>query len=45
VSRDYFLMTHRVGFSHWNESDLELARMLWGDSKVAEFIGVSDQRR
>lgn len=36
---DYFLTTDRLGFGHWNESDLEMATTLWGDSRVAEFIG------
>jgi ribosomal-protein-alanine N-acetyltransferase len=39
VPRDYFLTTNRLGFSHWNESDLAMAMTLWGDPKVAEFIG------
>ncbi len=39
MSRDYFLTTDRLGFSHWNESDLAMATTLWGDPKVAEFIG------
>jgi ribosomal-protein-alanine N-acetyltransferase len=38
-SRDYFLTTDRLGFSHWDESDLASALTLWGDPKVAEFIG------
>jgi ribosomal-protein-alanine N-acetyltransferase len=41
VSRphDYFLTTDRLGFSHWNEGDSASALTLWGDPKVAEFIG------
>jgi ribosomal-protein-alanine N-acetyltransferase len=33
------LTTDRLGLSHWNEGDLDLALTLWGDPKVAEFIG------
>jgi [ribosomal protein S5]-alanine N-acetyltransferase len=35
----YFLTTDRLGFSHWNEGDSASALTLWGDPKVAEFIG------
>jgi len=38
-SRKYFLITDRLGFSHWNEGDLALAKTLWGDPKVSSFIG------
>ena len=36
---DYFLTTDRLGFSLWNEGDSASALTLWGDPKVAEFIG------
>ena len=36
--RDYFLKTRRIGFSVWQESDLELARQLWGEADVTRFI-------
>jgi [ribosomal protein S5]-alanine N-acetyltransferase len=39
VPRDFFLTTDRLGFSHWNQGDLAMAGTLWGDPKVAEFIG------
>jgi [ribosomal protein S5]-alanine N-acetyltransferase len=35
----YFLKTDRIGFRHWGEGDLPLARFLWGDPKTTEFIG------
>jgi [ribosomal protein S5]-alanine N-acetyltransferase len=38
-SRDYFLTTERLGFSHWQEDDLALAMTLWGDPKVTAFLG------
>jgi ribosomal-protein-alanine N-acetyltransferase len=38
-ARDYFLITDRLGFSHWEKGDLTLAMTLWGDPRVAEFIG------
>ena len=37
--RTYFLTTDRLGFSHWNEGDLASAMTLWGDPRVAAFIG------
>jgi [ribosomal protein S5]-alanine N-acetyltransferase len=38
-SRDYFVTTDRLGFSHWHQNDLPLAMKLWGDPKVSSFIG------
>jgi [ribosomal protein S5]-alanine N-acetyltransferase len=38
-SRDYFLTTERLGFSHWQEDDLALAMTLWGDPKVTALLG------
>jgi [ribosomal protein S5]-alanine N-acetyltransferase len=38
-SRNYFLITDRLGFSNWNEADLALAMTLWGDPKVSALIG------
>jgi [ribosomal protein S5]-alanine N-acetyltransferase len=35
----YFLKTDRVGFRQWAEGDLPLARLLWGNTRVTEFIG------
>lgn len=36
--REYFLKTKRIGFSKWNEGDLDLAVQLWGDKEVTRFI-------
>ena len=38
MKRDYFLTTERIGFSKWQEDDIELARLLWGDPQVTRFI-------
>jgi len=35
----YFLTTARLGFRHWTEADLPMARALWGDTRVTAFIG------
>ena len=34
----YFVITDRLGFRFWTEADLDLARGLWGDPRVTEFI-------
>lgn len=39
MSRAFFLKTPRLGFSRWRESDLALARQLWGDARVTKLIG------
>ena len=36
--REYFMETERTGFSKWNDGDLELAKLLWGDSLVTRHI-------
>ena len=36
----FFLQSARLGFRVWRESDLALARALWGDPAVARFIAV-----
>jgi RimJ/RimL family protein N-acetyltransferase len=38
-SRDYFVTTDRLGFSHWHENDLLLAIRLWGNVQVSSLIG------
>jgi ribosomal-protein-alanine N-acetyltransferase len=35
----YFLANDRIGFRCWREDDLPLARELWGDRRVSEFLG------
>ncbi|MCL1602934.1 GNAT family N-acetyltransferase [Succinatimonas hippei] len=39
--RNYFLSTGRIGFSLWQDSDLSLAKLLWGDPCVTQFICAS----
>lgn len=36
--REYFMKTEHLGFGIWTEDDLEIAKELWGDPKVTEFI-------
>ena len=36
--RDFFLMTERIGFSHWQTADRPLAISLWGDPAVTRYI-------
>lgn len=38
-SRDLFLTTPRIGFSHWSADDLPLAIVLWGNPQVTAYIG------
>ena len=39
--RDFFMKTKRIGFSEWEAEDIELAKLLWGDSEVTRFICAS----
>lgn len=32
------MTTQHLGFSHWNRDDIPLARTLWGDSRVTQYI-------
>ncbi|MBQ8598957.1 MAG: GNAT family N-acetyltransferase [Oscillospiraceae bacterium] len=41
MSRSYFMITERTGFSHWQKEDLPLAQLLWGDSQVTCYICAS----
>lgn len=36
--REFFIKTKRIGFSRWNDADLNLATQLWGDKEVTSFI-------
>lgn len=36
--REFFIKTKRIGFSKWNDTDLNLANQLWGDKDVTRFI-------
>ena len=39
LSRKYFLVTDRLGFSTWKEEDEALALTLWGTTEVSALIG------
>lgn len=39
LSRKYFLVTDRLGFSNWEEGDEALALTLWGTTEVSALIG------
>lgn len=41
MKRDFFLTTERIGFSEWQEDDIELAKRLWGEPAVTRFICAS----
>ncbi|KRL53489.1 hypothetical protein FD35_GL001025 [Furfurilactobacillus rossiae DSM 15814] len=38
IMRNFFLTTSRLGFSHWQSTDMELAQTLWGDINVVRYI-------
>ena len=38
IMRHFFLQTDRIGFSKWNNDDIELAKQLWGNPDVTQFI-------
>ena len=40
-NRSFFLRSDRIGFSVWNEGDLPLARLLWGNPQVTRYICAS----
>lgn len=39
--KKYFLKTERIGFSEWNDKDLNDAIGLWGDPEVTKFISAN----
>lgn len=41
MTRNYFMRTDRIGFSNWQEDDISLANLLWGDSNVTKYICAS----
>lgn len=41
MKTDFFLKTKRLGFSKWQQSDIELASKLWGDPNVTKYICAS----
>ncbi len=38
MSCEYFLKTKRLGFSHWQKTDIDLAISLWGEPLVTKYI-------
>ncbi len=38
MERKYFMQTERIQFSKWQENDLTLAYILWGNPNVARYI-------
>ncbi|OHT14622.1 N-acetyltransferase GCN5 [Tritrichomonas foetus] len=41
MTHEYFMTTERLGFSKWLETDLPLARSLWGDKEVTKYISLN----
>ena len=41
MERTFFLTTDRIGFSKWSGNDMGLARQLWGDPQVTQYICAS----
>ena len=39
--REYFLLTKRLGFSHWKKNDTETAYSLWGNKNVTKYLSAS----
>ncbi|HBE76469.1 MAG TPA: GNAT family N-acetyltransferase, partial [Firmicutes bacterium] len=39
MNMNYFITTEHIGFRIWDENDLHLAKLLWGDSEVTRYIG------
>lgn len=38
---NYFMKTERIGFSRWQQKDIKLAKILWGNPQVTQFICAS----
>ncbi len=36
--KTFFMQTERIGFGLWTNSDIELAKQLWKNSDVRQFI-------
>lgn len=45
MDRCFFLKTGRIGFSRWNQGDIALANLLWGDPDVTRYICASGRFR
>ncbi len=43
MERFSFMNTQRIAFSHWNNDDLPLAQLLWGDPEVTRYICASSR--
>lgn len=43
MERKFFLTTERIGFSEWQEDDIVLAKLLWGEPAVTRFICASGE--
>ncbi|MCE5195834.1 MAG: GNAT family N-acetyltransferase [Negativicutes bacterium] len=41
MATEYFMQSERIGFRHWRPEDLPLARRLWGDAAVTQWICAS----
>lgn len=41
MERVFFLTTDRIGFSKWQEDDISLATLLWGEAEVTKWICAS----
>ncbi|OHT16245.1 N-acetyltransferase GCN5 [Tritrichomonas foetus] len=41
-AREYFWKSERIGFSKWRETDLDLAKSLWGDKEVSKYVFISE---
>lgn len=39
--REFFMKTERTGFSVWSDSDIDLAKLLWGNPEVTKYICAS----
>ncbi|TWM63643.1 hypothetical protein [Bacillus licheniformis] len=45
---NHFLQTKRIGFSLWKKENLNLAKTLWGNRDVTNYLtadGIMDRRR
>lgn len=38
MEREFFLKTHRIGFSKWGQNDMHLAELLWGNPDVTKYL-------
>ncbi|MCM1217455.1 MAG: GNAT family N-acetyltransferase [Lachnospiraceae bacterium] len=38
MAKNFFMQTDRIKFSVWTSSDMELAKLLWGNAEVTKYI-------